>query len=203
MSWISTFTGKRFDLLNPQADQICIEDIAHALSQLCRWTGHTRRFYSVAEHCVHVSRMVRPEYKLIALLHDATEAYMNDLNRPLKKSSHLYGYRLTEQMIWNRIVEKFKLSYIKIPREVKLADDIMMNTEARDLLHDTSWVEMDMVRKEHIEPMTPVQAEAAFLLQFQLITGELVYDIFINNSLTTADQIRGKLIQDSFVRAVA
>lgn len=181
MCWISTYTGKRFDYSNPQPDQICIEDIAHALSNICRWTGHTRCFYSVAEHSLHVARLCKPEYKLIGLLHDATEAYANDLNRPLKKTSGLAGYRLTEQLIWNQIVQKFNLATVKMPFDVKCADEILMNTEARDLLHETSWINPELCMAEHINPMSPLQAEAAFLLQFQLLTGQKVFDSYIES----------------------
>lgn len=182
-SWISTFTGKRFNLINPELDQICIEDIAHALSQLCRWTGHTRRFYSIAEHSVHVSRLCKPEYRLAGLLHDAPEAYVNNLNRPLKKTNELRGYRLTELIIWNRIVEKFDLPQnikSELPFDIKSADNILMNTEARDLLCDTSWVDTTMCLKSHIIPMTSEQAEAVFLLQFQSLTKTNTFDEYIS-----------------------
>lgn len=84
---IKTYTGKefRFDQIDPEA--IDIRDIAHALSHLCRFTGHTNLFYSVAQHCLLVSEKVPggPEIKLAALLHDAAEAYVGDLSSPLKK----------------------------------------------------------------------------------------------------------------------
>lgn len=84
--WIQTHSGKRFDLLDPTPEMVDSEDIAHALSQLCRYTGHCKHFYSVAQHCVHVSERVPPEFALAGLLHDAHEAYVGDVSSPLKKA---------------------------------------------------------------------------------------------------------------------
>lgn len=84
MTWIQTYTGKSVDLLDPSPGTICIEDIAHALSRICRYKGHTEKHYSVAEHCIHVSQQVNEDFALEGLLHDATEAYLQDLSRPLK-----------------------------------------------------------------------------------------------------------------------
>ncbi|MEM4379972.1 MAG: hypothetical protein QXL01_04720, partial [Thermoplasmatales archaeon] len=81
--WIETYSGKKFDYL--AQSELDIEDIAHALSNLCRFNGHTRVFYSVAEHSVNVSSMVPPELKIAALLHDAAEAYIGDVPSPLKQ----------------------------------------------------------------------------------------------------------------------
>lgn len=85
MNWILTSTGKRFDLLEPDADMIDPWDICHSLAHLCRFNGHTREFYSVAQHSCIVAELVPEEHKLAALLHDATEAYLGDITRPLKQ----------------------------------------------------------------------------------------------------------------------
>src|ERR1700691_1787676 len=81
--YIETFTGKTFSFLAPQPEDICIEDIAHATSMLCRFTGHCKYFYSVAEHCVAVSRLCSVRNDIAGLLHDSAEAYVNDMNSPL------------------------------------------------------------------------------------------------------------------------
>src|SRR5438128_12538670 len=81
--WMQTYTGRAFYPLDPRLDDICIEDIAHALSMLCRYGGQCQEFYSVAEHSVLMSYAVNPQHALWALLHDATESYMGDLIRPL------------------------------------------------------------------------------------------------------------------------
>ena len=86
MTRIPTFTGRSVDLLNPRPEQICIDDVAHALANLCRFTGHTDRHYSVAQHSVMVARSCPPELALQGLLHDAHEAYIGDWSAPLKRS---------------------------------------------------------------------------------------------------------------------
>lgn len=83
--WMVTYTGKVYWPTDPSVDDVCIEDIAHGLSMLCRYAGQCHRFYSVAEHSVHVSHMVPRELALEALLHDASEAYCSDVARPLKQ----------------------------------------------------------------------------------------------------------------------
>ena len=78
-SWLQTYTGIQFWPLDPRPEEIDIQDIAHALSLLCRFNGHCQRFYSVAEHSVHVSTILAPEFGLWGLLHDAAEAYLSDI----------------------------------------------------------------------------------------------------------------------------
>lgn len=89
-NWMLTYSGKKFYPLDPHADEICIEDIAHALSMICRYNGHSRKFYSVAEHCTIMSLDGFPGDPRWRLMHDATEAYICDVIRPLKSS--LMGY---------------------------------------------------------------------------------------------------------------
>src|SRR5579872_2947230 len=83
--WIQTASGLEFPLFEPRLDAINIEDIAHGLSMICRFTGQCARFYSVAEHSVHVSHLVPREDAAWGLLHDAAEAYLGDVASPLKK----------------------------------------------------------------------------------------------------------------------
>lgn len=84
-TWMETWSGKRVDLLNPDPSQIDIRDIAHHLSILNRFTGATKVPYSVAQHSLYVSMLVPEHLQLHALLHDAHEAYVNDINTPLKE----------------------------------------------------------------------------------------------------------------------
>lgn len=89
MTWMQTFAGKAVDLADPKPETICLDDIAHALSRICRYTGHTRRHYSVAEHCILISRALERDYPdepalwLSGLLHDAHEAYAGDISSPM------------------------------------------------------------------------------------------------------------------------
>lgn len=107
--WIQTFTGKQFWPLDPRPGDFVIEDIAHALSNTCRYNGHCRRFYSVAEHSVHVARAAAPEHKLAALLHDAAEAYIADVPRPIKPL--LKGYKSIEGDIEAALAERFGFTW--------------------------------------------------------------------------------------------
>ncbi|MBU0563232.1 MAG: phosphohydrolase [Gammaproteobacteria bacterium] len=148
MTWILTRSGRRFDLLAPKADQVCTLDIAHALSQLCRFNGHTSRHYSVAQHSLLVASIVPAEHQLAALLHDATEAYVGDMVRPLKlgmrefyeAQSLVSLYDEVERKVWLAICEHFHLEP-ELPACVHEADMIALATERRDLMpaHGETW----------------------------------------------------------------
>ena len=138
--WISTHTGRRFWPLDPRPDEIDIRDIAHALSNQCRFSGHSNRFYSVGEHSLRVSGIVPPEHALWALLHDASEAYLVDLPRPLKHTPGFAEvYREAEARLMLAVAERFGLDPV-MPDEVERADQILLATERRDLLGaDCHW----------------------------------------------------------------
>lgn len=172
MSWIQTYTGKKFDLLDPQPDMICIEDIAHALSNLCRFTGHCRDFYSVAQHSVFVANtVVTNQYRLWALLHDATEAYVADMSSPLKRL--IPDYQEIEARVWRAIAERFGLP-LGPAAEIKHFDMIMLLTERRDLMGPPvePWYEelealSDQLLVGQIQPWTPHQAKSIFLSEYK------------------------------------
>jgi len=124
--WISTFSGVQYWPCDPRPSEVCIEDIAHALSNICRYAGHCKSFYSVAEHSVYVSLIVPPEHALTALLHDATEAYCVDVPRPLKR--FLTNYKEIEQRNWVAIADKFSLPH-DMPQCVKDADNAVFLAE--------------------------------------------------------------------------
>lgn len=129
--WMQTYSGRRFYPLDPRADELADEDIAHALSLLCRYGGHVERFYSVAEHCVLMSEWVDPAHALAALLHDATEAYVVDVPRPLKRQ--LPAYRDIEAAVWFAIASRFGLE-LELPAQVHEADNRILLTERAALL---------------------------------------------------------------------
>jgi len=116
---IRTFSGRMMDVFNPEPDMICIEDIAHALSNLCRFGGHTSEFYSVAQHSVMCASLVPEKYRLDALLHDATEAYMLDIPSPIKRQ--LPGYSEAEDKLMQIIADKFGVQF-PFDKSVKIAD---------------------------------------------------------------------------------
>jgi hypothetical protein len=173
--WIQTYTGRRFSLSAPSAFDVRVEDIAHALSHLCRFGGHTRQFYSVAQHSVLVSLHCDEADALWGLLHDAAEAYVVDVPRPLKKllrqghSASYYDY--AESAVMDAIATHFDLP-LGVPRSVKLADETLLATEARDLLGPLvdGWSHQEangyLVFADRIIPMPPAEAEMAFLNRF-------------------------------------
>ena len=109
--WVPTYTGKRLDPFDPQRDQIDLIDIAHALSQICRYNGHTVRHYSVAEHCVRVSSCVPARVCGLTLMHDAAEAYIGDMVRPIKRRPEADWYRRLDTSVTAAILHKFGLHY--------------------------------------------------------------------------------------------
>jgi hypothetical protein len=151
------------DLKNPDPYAISITDIAHSLSQLCRFGGHTREFYSVAQHSLMVSLHVPREYAFIGLLHDATEAYLQDVIRPLKQL--LPNYADIEAHMWETIAWHFHLSDT-IPECVKEMDMIMCATEMRDLLPFPDNTSGYKPLNERLHPMTAVAARCTFMKEF-------------------------------------
>lgn len=133
--WIQTFTGKQFWPLDPSEDEISIYDIAHSLSMQCRFNGHCNRFYSVAEHCVRVSVECPPEDALWGLLHDASEAYLSDIPRPLKRLTEFVKYRESEFFLQSVIYARFGLRGPE-PAVVKRMDNVLLATEKRDLMSE-------------------------------------------------------------------
>lgn len=173
MSWIQTHSGRRFDLLEPRADQVDIVDIAHALANLCRFNGHVTRFYSVAQHSVFVSNLVGPEYAFCGLMHDATEAYVGDMTRPLKQV--MPWFKEVEDRIWLAVADRFGLPR-ELPPAVKHADNVALVTERRDLLKPCGhrWDEgLEAVppRPETLRAMEPGPARAAFIHRFAQLAG--------------------------------
>lgn len=124
---ISTYTGKTVDLLNPNPDDLCIEDIAHHLSLMNRFYGSTRRPYSVAAHSIYMAQhLVVPELAWQALMHDADEAYLGDVVKPLKQA--LPEYIEIESNFWAVLAEKFNLP-VSLDERVHAADKLACQIE--------------------------------------------------------------------------
>jgi hypothetical protein len=162
--WIQTYTGRAFYPLDPRPEEICIEDISHALAHLCRYGGHSLRFYSVAEHCVLLSRAV-PRHALWALLHDASEAYLCDLPRPTKRM--LPGYAEMEARILSAIARRFGLTE-EIPQEVKDADLRILSDERRQVMASPPqpWATDAEPLGVQVNCWPPERAECEFLARF-------------------------------------
>lgn len=167
---IRTFTGNTFNYADPSYLSISLDDIAHSLSNICRFSGHVKTFYSVAEHSVRVSRLCLPENKLWALLHDASEAYCSDLPRPFKRMIGMEPYRTYEKRTMEVICERFGLSKGE-PAEVKQADMIMLVTEQRDLMINAGpeWFDVKPLVAPII-PWTSSVAKQSFIREFEELT---------------------------------
>lgn len=129
--WIQTYTGAMVYPMDPQPDDIHIEDIAHSLAMSTRYCGHCSKFYSVAEHSVYVSQMVSPQHMRQALLHDASEAYISDIARPIKP--FLSNYKEIEEGLLKAICNKFEVSF-PLHEEVKIADSTILHDEMLQLM---------------------------------------------------------------------
>jgi uncharacterized protein len=137
--WIQTYCGVEFYPFDPRPEDIQIVDIAHALSMQCRYAGHVREFYSVAEHSVRVAELLPRELQLWGLLHDASEAYLVDLPRPIKRHSEIGRlYQAAEANLMSAICARFGLDQTE-PEAVGRADKAMLCHEARALLPDNKW----------------------------------------------------------------
>ncbi len=183
---IITYTGKSFNLLEPKPEMVCIEDIAHSLAYQCRYTGHTREFYSVAQHCVLMARNPDlPGDPMEKLLHDAGEAYIGDIARPWKNLLLVWNYnRAISKPISVRKFEE-KIQYVigltlgidlTHSTEVKVADLRMMATEVRDLMPPgftaEEWsIDISNPVKEVINPWPPFTAEIRFLELYNGLRG--------------------------------
>lgn len=182
--WMQTHSGKKFYPSDIRPADICIEDIAHALSNICRFGGHCREFYSVAQHSVHVAEVARAKYYSPpvcmsrwalkqALLHDAAEAYLGDCVTPLKHSPWGTNYSELENKAMKAIWSKFGLDgFTGFEDRIKPCDRIMLVTEARDLLGSPAWMKNYNVEplKKRIKPWSPALAKKKFLFWFNELT---------------------------------
>lgn len=178
--FIETYSGATIRPLAPDPDDILIIDIAHALSNQCRFSGHTLRHYSVAQHSVHVAQLVyywggSKQEALWGLLHDASEAYLVDLPTPLKVHESFWPYREAEKHLQAVICERFGLPTVQ-PPAVTRADAIMLATEVRDLMHPDAEYWQKLTEKPYPELLpawVPGTAKARFLLTYRkLATNE-------------------------------
>ncbi len=189
MTWILTNGARAFDLLNPRAENVLTTDIAHALSLVCRFNGHCAWHYSVAQHSLLVAYIIEkeggtPEEQLAGLLHDATEAYVGDMVRPLKEGMREFYeshslvslFDEVERRAWVAICLRFDIDPV-LPDCVKTADLVALATEKRDLMpeHPEPWPCLDGIEPdaETIDPWQPSQAAINYhhrLLQLMATT---------------------------------
>jgi len=177
MSVIKTHSGRMVDVAKPDPELIDINDIAHALSFLCRGGGHCNVFFSVARHCVYCAQEARARrfsdaVTLACLLHDASEAYMVDLPTPIKDGL-FPEYRTYENRLLDCIYEKFigrRLS----EAELKLVDEIDHDLLMYDLKYllnmDVELPEIHIEIKYEFQPFE--ESEADYLRMFGMLRGE-------------------------------
>jgi hypothetical protein len=171
---IQTVGGRRVQPLEAAPGDIDLEDVAHALSNLCRFGGHTRVFFSVAQHSCLVADAVAaaggsPEETLWALLHDAAEAYLGDLAHPLKHSPYGDAYRVAEERLQAVVCARFGLA-ADTPARVKRVDRSLLASERLALMADAwEWPELAGVDPldVEIEPWSPERARREFLERFE------------------------------------
>ena len=174
MSYLTTYTGQHYYPLDPRPSMVRVEDIAHALALQCRFAGHVREFYSVAQHSVLVSRHVPPEMAALGLLHDAAEAYLNDIITPVK--DHLLGYHEVELLNQAVILDALGVDPQQplVPLAVKQADRRALVTEMRDLMPAEctyGWMADWEPFAEEIVPLPPAMAERLFLSRWEELAG--------------------------------
>lgn len=165
---IQTSSGTYFDFVDPDQSEFTIEDIAHALAHICRFTGHVSTFYSVAQHCVLGSFLVPPEHARAFVLHDAAEAFLGDVSSPLKQL--LPDYKAIESRVEAAVLKRFGLPPV-LPLCIKIADLIMLATEKRDLMPRPDGPGWEMLRgyaplPAKIIPWGPEHAREMYLSRF-------------------------------------
>ncbi len=173
--WIETFTGRQFWPLDPRAEDVCIEDIAHALSLLCRFNGQCKCFYSVGEHSLLCSEMALKQgmgrrMELLALLHDAAEAYISDVSRPVKP--YVHNFNQIEEQVQKAVFDAFS-----IPEpdedEKRLIEEIdlkVLAVEANVLMPFNNWeLPYPPTNRLAINALNPDDTEDSFLTRFQIL----------------------------------
>ena len=166
--WMQTYTGRPFYPLEPLMDDVDIESIAHSLSMLCRYNGHCLRFYSVAEHCVHLSYTVDPEHARWALMHDAVEAYVGDMVRPVKND--MPEFRSIEDNLEAVLAGKFGLGW-PMPAQVKEHDTRIVVDEREQNMAPSSlpWSLLEGYAPLGVtlQCWSPERAEAEYLSRYR------------------------------------
>lgn len=185
LDWMQTYTGKAFFPLDPSPEDLDIHDIAFGLARCCRFAGQVQRFYSVAEHSVHVSFECSPRHALEGLMHDAAEAYVGDITRPVKLALRQIdsgrigatgrsSYDDLEDAICRAIAKRWRLTY-PWPDDVKHADEAVLMAERRDLMRKPPprpYRENAEASKQHAEGWTDGVAAREFLKRFHYLALE-------------------------------
>lgn len=172
-AWFTTFTGKVFGPRECEPSDICVEDIAHSLSNICRYGGHCKTFYSVAEHCERLTLLVPPPLKIHALLHDAPEALTGCGDVVSMIKHNVFPVIGTfEKILLNKVYQRFELCILTAQGEHELskAENVLLAMEVRDLMHESClayWTLPELPKKDVIIPWSPGYAEYRYLERFK------------------------------------
>lgn len=170
--WMQTFTGLRLYPTKPDPRAVAIEDIAHALSQICRFGGHTSRAYSVGQHSVLLSYACRREDRVNALLHDAAEAYLGDVVRPFKLQ--IPWFKPLESRWLRAISTALDVPSIREPWRLVRVHEALLASERRDLLKDVpslEWGLTELPLPKRVVPWAPAEAKSRFLRRYRELLG--------------------------------
>lgn len=172
---MTSVSGRVFHPFDLRPEEVDVEDIAHALSNVCRWGGHVKEFYSVAQHSVHVAETLAlwghgPYIQLLGLLHDATEAYMGDIPTPIKRFWPFFEWReeANFDVICQTLIEPRPSAYV-LPTAVHQADRTLLATEKRDLTVQNRthpWTIKTPPLEKTLHPWSPASARGLFLSNY-------------------------------------
>jgi len=165
-----TYSGRTVDLERPDFSLFDIEDIARPLAYQCRFVGNTRRFFSVAQHCVLAAKLAPEGYAYDALMHDSEEAFTGDWPTPWKARIGRDAIRAAVDPIKRALAERFGFRHPE-PKAVKIADQRALATELRDLCapHRVNWRDLPAADEMPIVPLGPEEALADFLAQYRAL----------------------------------
>lgn len=169
--WIGLLSGAQFNYNRPEESDVTLDDLASALSNICRFSGHLPCFYSVAQHLVNTLKIVDPEFAFDALMHDTAEAFTNDLPTPLKWALPIF--KELEIKIEGAMAEKFGFNY-PYPPQVKQADTEMLILEKLYVKKDDRvWPQYEGIVVDHLidkvdlKAWQPQRAKREFLERYE------------------------------------
>lgn len=173
-AYIEVNSGARFYPFDLHRSEITIEDVAHSLAHNCRFNGHTSKFYSVAEHSVIVSHLCEPRNALAGLIHDASEAIISDVPKPIKL--HLPDVMRLENELENYMFDRFA-NGARMNEDIKLCDITALAMEASKIMPGAEWV--DELRRSFplkdpgklkVCCLSPKTAKLLFLSRYEELT---------------------------------
>lgn len=174
--WIGLLSGAQMNYNYPEKSDVTLDDLASALSNICRFSGHLPAFYSVAQHLVNTSRIVDPRFAFDALMHDTAEAFTNDLPTPLKWAFPVF--KELEERIECAMANKFGFNY-PYDDAVKQADTEMLILEKLYVKKDDQvWPHYERIKVDHLlglvdlKPWQPCRAKREFLERHEELTSD-------------------------------